>query len=186
MKALFTIWICVGSIFVTKVLADFKSDTSEFIKESKNRMHLTTSETTVSYECDKAKKMMTVEARIVKSSDIRLSECSSIDVALIRVFAIDTFSVDSDLYLNKTNEVTLQISAYKWDVTKQATFYLNGIVGKPHPPLESKGTDGKQGNKGTNAGNFVGIANEVVNSDSLSIQLNGGSGGTGQDGMTKN
>lgn len=38
------------------------------------------------------------------------------------------------------------------------------------------GTPGKCGNPGTNAGNFIGYANEIINVNQLSIELNGGNG----------
>ncbi|XP_031624786.1 uncharacterized protein LOC116341698 [Contarinia nasturtii] len=182
-KALLCMYfLCVEKILATNVFAKSTADILPFSKELQNRLHSTENGTTISYECDPEKKMMTIEGTFVRSSHIRLSECQSIDLVLIRVFAVDTFFVDSDLYLNKTNEVTLHIFAYKWDVLQEATFYLNGVDGKSHPPLESEGAAGKHGNPGTNAGNFVGIANEGTNLDALTVKLNGGRGGDGQDG----
>lgn len=138
------------------------------------------------YRCEN--EMLTIKGTFVKSSDIEkalIRLCPSVDaITKIKVFVLDTFYVNSNLYLNKSNEVELQIMARTWDIRIDATFYLNGIHGELQPvqPMGNEGHPGKCGKPGTNAGNFVGYAHEIVNGNRLSIELNGGNGGNGQDG----
>lgn len=133
------------------------------------------------YDCNK--ETMTVKGNVIKSSDIHLNKCQSNAIKYIHVYVIDTFYIDCDLFLNKTQPIDLFILANKWHIREPTTFYLNGINGKPPPPTSSlNGMVGKRGNDGTDAGNFFGIAIEILNGHLLTIELNGGNGGNGQDG----
>lgn len=129
--------------------------------------------------------LLEIKGNFVKSSDIKekLMECpSKTTLKSIYIYAANMFYVDCDLYLNKTIEIELNIFAPTWNVQQASTFYLNGIDGEPHPPLNRNGLAGRPGNMGTNAGSFFGFANDVINIEELAIELNGGNGGTGQDG----
>ena len=126
--------------------------------------------------------ILTIKGHFVKSSDIQISKCQSSDyLQQICVFATHTFYVDTDLYL-RLSDIELHILANKWHILGNSTFNLNGHDGSPLPPLESPATAGEPGNHGINAGNFFGIANEIVNGNHLTVQLKGGNGGNGQDG----
>lgn len=99
------------------------------------------------------------------SSDTRrnLPKCpAASSLKIIHIYAADTFYVDSDLYLNKTIDVELNVFAPKWNIHQAATFYLNGVDGGLHPLLNVAGLPGKAGILGTHAGNFFGIANEMM------------------------
>lgn len=136
------------------------------------------------YECNDG--TLIIKGNYVRSSDIRdalVTKCSSLnDLTRIKVFVLDTFYVNSDLYLNKTKEVELQIIAPTWNIRKETTFYLDGIDGERQTEPAVEGSAGKHGQPGTNGGNFFGWANEIINGDWLSVELNGGQGGNGQDG----
>lgn len=153
--------------------------TESKIKEFNEIVNMTMSPPTI--QCDG--ELMTIKGTFVKSSGIQ-NACPSMNaITIIKVYVLDTFYVDGNLYLNKTKEVELQIIAKIWDIRVPATFHLNGINGEPHAaPTEKSGVPGKCGNPGTNAGNFIGYANEIINGNRLSIDLNGGHGGHGQDG----
>lgn len=128
------------------------------------------------YECHGDR--MVVKGVILKSSDARPSECSA-QLKRIFMYASNTFYVDSELHLNDMKE--LKIYAPKWIVNQQTAFHLNGLNGSPHPTLQQLSTAGRPGNVGKNAGNFFGLAIDVINGNWLSVHLNGGIGSNGQD-----
>lgn len=63
---------------------------------------------------------------------------------------------------------------------------LDGVDGASHQQQQQqeKGVAGKPGNTGMNAGNFLGFTSEVINGELMIVTLNGGRGGTGQDGTS--
>lgn len=101
---------------------------------------------------------------------------------IINVFVVDIFYVDCDLTLNPFNEIQLNILAHTWDIRQASTFRLNGANGTHQNPPIIDGTAGGPGKAGMNGGNFFGFANQVFDGKLLSVELNGGSGGQGQDG----
>lgn len=133
------------------------------------------------YECND--NVLNIKGNIVRSSDIKTDSCPSFDkVKKINVYVVHTFYVDGDLDLSALNEIELHILAHTFDVRQKSVFNLNGRNGEWQEKPKSKGTAGKSGNPGHNSGNFFGWANDVINGDSLTVTLNGGNGGNGQDG----
>lgn len=130
------------------------------------------------YECDG--ETMTIKGNFVKSSDIQPAKCTSNRISRINVFVVRTFYVDNDLQLNGFKG--LNIIANKWYILRATTFSLSGFDGESKDRPQLPGTAGKPGNAGTNAGNFFGFSNELINGDSLTVKLHGGKGGSGQDG----
>lgn len=126
----------------------------------------------------------------IKSSDIEPAieeKCTSRDdLTNVKVFALKKFFADSDLNFSKEKEVQLEIIAPIWDVKKNSVFYLNGLNGEPleNQVNEGLGHAGRSGKSGTNAGNFIGWADEINNGDWLTIELNGGDGANGENGAS--
>ncbi|XP_055309665.1 uncharacterized protein LOC129573302 [Sitodiplosis mosellana] len=169
--------------FVSRMKRDTEFDSCSSRFDELNGIINSTLKESIKFQCDN--ELMVIKGNFVKSSDIneKFMECpSKRTLKKIHVYVSDTFYVNCDLFLNKTIEVELQIFAPTWNVQEAATFYLNGIDGEPHPRLEYDGRAGKRGNMGTHAGNFFGVANDVFNIEQLTIELNGGNGGNGQDG----
>lgn len=123
---------------------------------------------------------MTVKGNFIKSSDLQPSACSSDSVSKLNVFALNTFFVDDDLNLNGYEE--LNIVADKWEILRSTLFNLNGLDGEEQAPPNAEGRTGESGKAGTNAGNFFGSANKIINGHLLRVSLNGGQGANGQDG----
>lgn len=130
------------------------------------------------YDCKGG--MMRITGHFVKSSDIQPSKCWSNGITKITVFISSIFYVDSDLNLNGIEE--LMIFADKWIILEPRKFNLNGFDGKAQSWPHSPGTPGRPGNPGSDAGNFFGLSNELVEGDSLTVNLNAGNGGDGQHG----
>lgn len=133
---------------------------------------------------------MIIRGEFVKSSEIDLSKCGA-SIKKVHVFAIDTFFVDSNIdFHGKRQE--LAILAYKWEIIKEATFYLNGTDErtKPQSPFtttfdQRAGKAGEPGLPGGNAANFFGFFKEFQSNElNLHINTNGGIGGQGQDGSS--
>lgn len=121
---------------------------------------------------------MIIRGNFVKSSNIRLTECPLNQISRINVYVVSTFYVDSDLNLIGFEE--LKIFANKWYILHVATFHLNGLNGEPH----ERNDNGMPGNPGMDGGNFFGLANEIINGDLLTVNVNGGNGANGQDGIS--
>lgn len=130
------------------------------------------------YEC--SGETMTIKGHVVKSSDIQPSKCPSNQTSKINVFVVSTFDVDSNLTLDGYEE--LNIFTDKWKVREPTTFNLRGFAGGEQAPPETDGTGGEPGNAGKKAGNFFGLSTKIVNGFLLTVNLNGGKGGTGQNG----
>lgn len=122
----------------------------------------------------------------MKSSDIQLGKCHmNSEIKNIKVHVVDTFFVDGNLSLKGINE--MGIFAYKWNILQTAVFDLSGIDGEEHLSLPKfSGLPGKPGNVGKNGANFLGTAYDSVNLELLTVNLNGGHGGNGQDGSGNN
>lgn len=137
----------------------------------------------VEFYCDSD--TVTFIGNYVKSSDIQPSKCSvnlRNQLKRIYVFVVDIFYVDSDLNLNGIENVDLIILANKWHILQSTKFHLNGLDGATQEPPTTISTSGNPGNRGTNSGNFFGMANEIKSGTLLTIELFGGRGGDGQDG----
>lgn len=130
------------------------------------------------YECDG--KTMTIKGKFVKSSDILPAKCPSNRISEINVFVVNTFYVDNDLHLNGYKG--LNIFGNKWKILRATTFDLSGSDGEPQERPRFPGTAGNPGSAGLSAGNFLGLSNELINGDSLTVKLHGGNGASGQDG----
>lgn len=76
----------------------------------------------------------------------------------------------------------LQIFANTWNITQPTIFELCGSNGESHQQSRITGAAGQNGNAGLDGGNFFGLAKEIINGDYLTVILNGGNGGNGQDG----
>lgn len=138
-----------------------------------------TLQSTPEYDCDA--ETLTITGNFVKSSDIRLEKCPSDRISKVNVHVLSTIFVDSHLNFNGIDD--LNIFAYKWDIIQTATFDLNGSEGESYNPSQFKKIPSKSGGAGMNGGNFIGLAYEMINGDRLTINLNGGNGGNGQDGI---
>lgn len=158
--------------FSSKVYTDV---TDAKLKEL-NEIITFTLKTSPTIECDGD--TMTIKGNFLKSLDIQEAQCPS-RVSKIRVFVVNTFFVDSNLFL----DADLDILAFKWIILNKFTFHLNGKNGKVMEKLHSPGTPGQPGNIGSNGHNFFGFANEIINGDSLTVNITGGNGGVGQDGV---
>lgn len=133
------------------------------------------------YHC--AGDTMTIQGYVVKSSDIDLQNCET-RLHKINVYAVHTFFVNCDLHLNDIDGIELKIFAHTWNVIQAARFDLSGNNGTSHTRPESGGMAGKPGNVGENGGHFYGLAYQIINGHSLTVTVNGGNGGNGQDGTT--
>lgn len=131
----------------------------------------------VQYECNS--ETLVIKGNFVRSANIQTSKCPQI-LKKINVFVVNTFFADEDLNLRGIEE--LKVYTPIWRVQRAVSFNLNGIHGAAHEPQPNRGTAGKPGNAGKNAGHFFAFADEVVNGQLLTVTLNGGCGGTGQDG----
>ncbi|XP_055307695.1 uncharacterized protein LOC129571849 isoform X2 [Sitodiplosis mosellana] len=168
--------------FTRRLMSRFEFESTPSRLNEINEIIKTTIKSPPKYHC--TDEMITIKANFVRSSDLRFSKCQSIKtLKTINVFVVDRFYVDSDLYLNGFENVKFYILANIWTIVKSSTFYLNGFDGSSQTiPSRTNGTAGKPGNPGMNSGNFFGVANEVFNGESLTVELIGGNGGNGQDG----
>lgn len=127
---------------------------------------------------------ISVRGIFIKTSDIRVEfpplPCPSNSVSKLNVFALNTFYVDDDLNLDGYEE--LNIVADKWEILRSTSFNLNGFDGEEQGPSNTEGRTGESGKAGTNAGNFFGSADKIINGHLLRVSLNGGNGANGQDG----
>lgn len=158
--------------FSTKVYTDV---TEAKLKELNEIIRFTLN-TLPTIECNDD--TMTIKGNFLKSLDIQKAQCQS-KVSKIRVFVVNTFFVDSNFFL----DAELDILASKWIILNNFTFHLNGQDGKSMDTLQLPGTPGQPGNIGSNGHNFFGLANEIINGDSLTVNITGGNGGAGQDGV---
>jgi len=108
------------------------------------------------------------------------------NVSHIRIFALDSLVIDDDLSLSG-DDVT--ILAPLWDIVAPSVINLKGKAGDEygHRSVSGKGfgedgADGAFGRQGGSGGHFWGIGEEFLNLENLSINVDGGHGGTGQNG----
>lgn len=127
----------------------------------------------------------------VKLSEVLSSSCWSNNINSMEIFALNKVFVDADI--DKTGQkAELSIISPIWDVimdgissSGQRKIVLNGedAAARRFEIFES-GKKGKPGLPGGSAGQVFGIGNRFINGHALSIYLNGGKGGPGQDGTT--
>lgn len=132
----------------------------------------------------------TISGFNVKISDAMELKCwQSSDI--IKVFALDKILIDVDI--DRTNDdlssKKLSIIAPIWKVIGNRGINLNGKDAQNYWSSASDGNaysidgvDGSPGRSGSSAGSFFGIGNEFINGKMLSINANGGDGGSGQNG----
>lgn len=94
------------------------------------------------------------------------------------VFAFHAFLADANLTARGAN---LSIFSPLWNIAQNVTFDLHG-VDAGGSGTAAQGVAGVQGHAGGNGGNIFGMAHTVINSDRLTVNLNGGQGGQGQKG----
>lgn len=165
----------------TKKITILNFEPTEMNLSELNDIINVTLKSSIKYEYNDKRTTITIKGNFIKSSDI---QPFTTDVSLnqINVFVVDTFYIDCNLTLNPFNEVELNILAHTWDIRQKAIFRLNGANGTYQYPPITHGIAGRHGNPGTNAGNFFGFANNIIDGNLLSVELNGGNGGDGQDG----
>lgn len=98
----------------------------------------------------------------------------------VHVHVVNTFYVDDGFEMRGIGE--LYILAKKWIISREATFDLSGLNGRKPAISTVKGSAGNPGEAGKNGANFFGLATEIINGELLTVKLNGGNGGEGQDG----
>lgn len=135
----------------------------------------------IKYECNEKSNSMIIRGNFLITSHINLEKCSLKARQKITIYVTDTFFIDSNLKLRENPETQLHIFAHTWHVQNYGTikysFNLNGIDGENQEPPISKGVAGNPGQSGTNAGHFFGVANRLIDGESLTVLLNGGNGG---------
>lgn len=133
------------------------------------------------YECDEKSNSVTIRAHFLMTSNINFEECKLKSRQTITIYVADTLFIDSDLDLRDKPETQLHIFAHTWLVqsygTAKYSFNLNGTDGANQAPPTSKGVAGKAGHSGMNSGHFFGVANRLIDGESLTVLLNGGNGG---------
>ncbi|XP_065208858.1 uncharacterized protein LOC135837491 [Planococcus citri] len=133
---------------------------------------------------------LTVKGNHIKLSDVvkRLKNCTTLP-HIIEIFALKKLFIDTDLNMIG-DEVQLFIIAPIWESWGARKITLDGLPGNPHNSSKAtNGTDpdgngfnGEPGLPGKSGGHFVGIWETFINLPDLSISVNGGQGGPGQDG----
>lgn len=128
---------------------------------------------------------MIVTGEYLKMSEVKLQHCGA-RIKNVHLFAINTFFADANIKFQGENK-ELAIMAKKWETVRDVTFTINGEDSKfvpgsqPEPTaLLRKGKPGIPGKAGSNGVNFIGLTDQIVNSDQLSINANGGMGSIGQ------
>lgn len=130
-------------------------------------------------------KTLFVEGSKINMSEVLNIECLE-EATVVMINALDTFFIDDDF--DKTgNSVLLSIIAPKWEIIDKRKIVLDGANMSQlkldyAPSGIGKFKDGKPGKPGGSAGTFIGVGSEFINAPNLEIHVNGGVGGTGQNG----
>jgi len=130
--------------------------------------------------------------RIVVGQVIKLSEALALikdkEVESLCICAAKAVIMDAqDLTLPSIN---VSILSPEWYMFGANTIRLDGKNGKPLAQEKANsgatdgadGDDGVPGNRGHNGGDFLGVGNAFYNSLGLTVNVNGGKGGSGQNG----
>ncbi|XP_022190528.2 uncharacterized protein LOC111048857 [Nilaparvata lugens] len=121
----------------------------------------------------------------INSEDLVQSHCNNITVKEVALLAVDTVYLDEDT-ADSFKGINVFVAAPKWEVIGQRRLVLSGQTGSQHSGDKlyvDKSKHGRPGQPGGNGGNFFGIGLQFVNGESLLIELNGGKGGPGADGL---
>lgn len=134
-------------------------------------------------ECYETK--MVIKGAFIRLSEINFKKCKN--VAQLDVLATDKFFFDENKTF--TNLVEFHLCSNIWVVNSKVTLDLSGKTYKSNRILQEsatyeipEGKSGKPGASGTNGANFFGYANNIVNGENLTINMNGGDGAEGQQG----
>jgi hypothetical protein len=125
----------------------------------------------------------------VNMSEVAQFVSGKANIAEVRLFALNEVIIDSNLI---TPSINVCIIAPKWTIPAGTTINLSGLDNNSYPDNRQKadngivyganGTDGKPGLPGFSGGNFLGIGNEFIGLNNLTVISNGGRGGPGQNG----
>lgn len=142
-------------------------------------------------EITQAKAKLIAEAPFLRLSDVLPKVADTIKS--VELYASHTVFLDDNVNMSGKNFI---IIAPKWEVIGAITINLSGKAGDAYTnPASnasegtyqadgkgSNGINGLPGKAGLPGGNFFGMAQEVINSESLEINVTGGAGGPGQKG----
>lgn len=141
-----------------------------------------------SYSCDlKSPDHLVIKGHYIKISD--LDNCPQIkEVRHLEIFALKKIFIDADF--DKTGKnFSLCIIAPIWEIYGAHQIKLDGKPGDTQPKADngintsiSLAKDGNLGLPGGPGGNFLGVGANFIGSHDLSISVDGGSGGPGQEG----
>jgi GTPase SAR1 family protein len=131
----------------------------------------------------------------VNMSEVEPFVSGKANIKEVRIFALNEVIIDRNLI---TPSINVCIIAPKWTIAPEGTIEseftinLSGLDNNSYPDnrqkadngivYEANGNDGKPGLPGFSGGNFLGIGNEFIGLDKLTIISNGGRGGPGQNG----
>nr|XP_018897950.1 PREDICTED: uncharacterized protein LOC109031086 [Bemisia tabaci] len=136
--------------------------------------------------CDKVHSTLRVKGYFVKISDALkpLEDKSCKNVLLVEIFALKKVFIDSNVDLTG-EDVQISIISPTWIVVNSPKIVLDGsdaVEIDIAPMSDTEEVPGNPGLPGGPAGNFLGIGDEFVNCNKLSISASGGRGGRGQKG----
>lgn len=149
-------------------------------EQLRNILNESLSRSTVTCESDK----LTIEAHIVRVSEIRVSQECVDTVKFIEIFAWEKFIMDANINWHPTwkrQELQVSIIAPIWEIVGLRNISLSGTTGPMHSPA-AENEKGVEGIPGTNAGRILCIGSTFINPEFLQITLDGGDGGPGQTG----
>jgi hypothetical protein len=122
----------------------------------------------------------------VNMSEIAQFVSGKANIKEVRVFALNEVIIDRNLI---TPSINVCIIAPKWAIPARTTINLSGLDNNSYPDNKKNadsgtvpGSNGKPGLPGSSGGNFLGIGNEFIGLDNLTVISNGGRGGPGQNG----
>lgn len=139
--------------------------------------------------CSKNQSNLTAKGHVVKMSDVIKAPCFS-EAKHITIMALNTLIIDDDI--NKSGQkAQIIIIALTWNILGKRIINLDGKSGERYRNARNgvggegfpgNGADGKPGRPGGPGGNLLAIGSVFINEKDLTIQLNGGNGGPGQNG----
>lgn len=126
-----------------------------------------------------------IYAHMLKSENYLKNDCpdseSSDEPKLVAVFALNTIFIDEDIVLPGGQIVFV---APQWEITGNRKIDLSGMNAPPNKARKCQllGRNGKPGLPGAPGGVFFGIGEKFINGPKLTVILNGGRGGNGENG----
>lgn len=135
----------------------------------------------------KIRPLCTPDVLIVKGNFIKTSELINIqcEAKLIKLLAFVKIFIDADV--NQAGK-ELHIISPSWEIVNERSINLSGQPGESYNHSASNGDKGmpgkagEPGKPGKSAGHFFGIGDSFTNGQNLTIFVNGGMGGAGQNG----